>query len=567
MTQASPGPLVEIEGLSIRFDGLDGPKTVVRNLDLVIRPGECVALVGESGSGKSVTARSLLNLAGDGARVDARRFLIEGEDALAFSGARWRALRGAFAGLVMQDALTSLDPLRTIGQEVSEVALRHDLVRSSGRDALVAATLASVGVPEPEVRARQYAHQLSGGLRQRALIAAAIAGRPRLIIADEPTTALDATVQVQVIGVLKELVRQGAGLLLVSHDLSVVAGIADRVLVMRNGEVADAGPTADVLALPRHPYTRQLIAAVPSADSRGRLLSSGRIVPDDSGAIRITRDPLPARRAIGDGALLEATGLTKRYRRNVAVPGGREAFTALDDVSLVVRAGEVVGLVGESGSGKSTCAKILLGLLEPDAGAVTLLGQPWSNVPERRRKSLRSRLQYIPQDPLSSFDPRYRVAEVIGENLSGIEPHVRRRRILDLLERVGLDGAFADRSPRSLSGGQRQRVAIARALAADPVLIVCDEPVSALDVCIQAQVVDLIAELQSRLGTALLFISHDLGLVHHLADRVIVLKDGRVVEEGAAERVFQSPAHDYTRALIAAAPRSLVGGAAARAVA
>ncbi|GGC75525.1 nickel ABC transporter ATP-binding protein NikE [Chelatococcus reniformis] len=552
-------PLVDIEGLSVRF-GADGP-AVVHDVDLVVHPGECVALVGESGSGKSVTARSLINLAGPGARTTSRRLLIGGEDASRFDAARWRRLRGTFAGLVMQDALTSLDPLRTIGQEVAEVVVHHRLPVGRRRiGELVADTLARVGVPEPEVRARQYAHQLSGGLRQRALIASAIAGQPRLIIADEPTTALDATVQAQVIAVLKDRVREGAGLLLISHDLAVVAGIADRVHVMRAGRVVDAGPTAEVLARPRHPYTRQLIAAVPSPQARGSRLASARIAPDDAGGpIRILREPLPARPAVSDEVVLEARGLTKTYRHR----GGRNAtFTALEDVSFSIRAGEVVGLVGESGSGKSTCAKIVLGLLEPDRGSVRLLGEPWSGLSERARRPRRAKLQYIPQDALSSFDPRYRVKDIVGENLPGLDAAAGARRIGTLLEQVGLAPALAERHPRSLSGGQRQRVAIARALAAEPALVVCDEPVSALDVSIQAQVVDLIAELQAKLGTALLFISHDLGLVRHMADRLIVLKDGRIVEAGDAIGVFDAPAHTYTRSLIASLPAPLLAGPA-----
>ncbi|QZO02232.1 ABC transporter ATP-binding protein [Chenggangzhangella methanolivorans] len=545
--------MVEIEDLTVAF-GADPGTPAVQNVDLVVRAGECVALVGESGSGKSVTARSLLGLAGADAQMTARRFRIAGEDALGFDERRWRAIRGRFAGLVMQDALTSLDPLRTIGREVVEAARHHRLLapRDAG-DGLVREALSRVGVPDPDRRARQYAHQLSGGLRQRALIAAAIAGGPRLVIADEPTTALDAAIQTQVVAVLRDLVAAGAGLLLISHDLSVVAGVADRVHVMRRGRVVDSGPTAEVLARPRHGYTRELIAASPSKGSRGARLSSARIAPDAAGAIRILRDPLPARAPIGEAPVLEASGLTKRY----AAGNAAKAFTALDDVSLTIRAGEVVGLVGESGSGKSTLAKIALGLLEPDAGNVRLLGRQWSVVAERERRALRPKLQYIPQDPLSSFDPRYRVADIIGENLSGLSSQARRDRTAALLEQVGLDHAYKNRRPATLSGGQRQRVAIARALAAEPALIICDEPVSALDVRIQAQVVDLIAELQSRLGTALLFISHDLALVRHVADRILILKDGRIVEQGETDAVFDAPIHDYTRALIGSIPPPL----------
>jgi peptide/nickel transport system ATP-binding protein len=561
--ESLPAPLVDIEGLSIHFDGPEGRRAVVESVDLLIRPGECVALVGESGSGKSVTARSLLDLAGPGAQVSARRFLLEGADAQRFDQAAWRRQRGTFAGLVMQDALVSLDPLRSIGQEVGEVLTHHRLLR--GRGAVVQRTidtLARVGIPDPEVRMRQYAHQLSGGLRQRALVAAAIAGQPCLIIADEPTTALDASIQKQVIEVLSRRVRDdGVGLLLISHDLSVVAGIADRVLVMRAGRVVESGPTAEVLSRPRHAYTRQLIAAVPSAASKGSRLASARFeTAATDGRTQLVRDPLPPRAVTGGDVVLEVEGLGKRFAR-----GGRGAaaqdFVALSEVSFAIGAGEVLGLVGESGSGKSTCAKIVLGLLEPDAGRVRLLGRAWSGQSEGARRALRPKLQYIPQDPLSSFDPRYTVRDVIAENLGGLSGAAAARRIAALLEQVGLAATLIDRSPRTLSGGQRQRVAIARALAAEPALIVCDEPVSALDISIQAQVVDLIGELQSRLGTALLFISHDIHLVHHIADRVLVLNEGRIVEQGPVDAVFLRPQHAYTRALLSAVPKPLVAAA------
>ncbi|MCJ2129825.1 dipeptide ABC transporter ATP-binding protein [Methylobacterium sp. E-045] len=543
-------PLVDIRNLSIGFGG----PPIVQGVDLVVRAGECVALVGESGSGKSLTARSLLNLAGAGATVEAHRFHLQGRDAKAFGAADWRRLRGTVTGLVMQDALVSLDPLRTIGQEVAEVLSEHRLL--AGRKAIgarVLDVLARVGIPDPEHRARQYAHQLSGGLRQRALIASAIAGEPDLIIADEPTTSLDVTVQAQVLQVLAGRVRAGAGLLLISHDLAVVAGIADWVLVMRHGRVVDSGPTAEVLTRPRHPYTKGLIAAIPSSASRGRRLTgAAQAIRGDGGN--------PAS-APSQDIVLEVRGIAKHYAG--AAGYGRPAFAtkALDDVSFVVKAGEVVGLVGESGSGKSTCAKIILGLLAPDHGDVRLLGQPWSGIPETQRRGLRPRLQYVPQDALSSFDPRYRVSDIIGENLAGHARADRAARVVELLEQVGLAADIAARNPSSLSGGQRQRVSIARALAAEPALIVCDEPVSALDIGIQAQVLDLLADLRARLGTALLFISHDLGVIQHLADRVLVFHHGKLVEQGPLGEILTHPTDAYTRALLASQPRLELGQA------
>ena len=553
--------LIDIRGLSIGFAGANGGAPIVDGFDLTIHRGECVALVGESGSGKSITARSLLNLVGQGSQVESDRFLIKGRDARQFREADWRRLRGTVTGLVMQDALVSLDPLRTIGQEVAEVISEHGTFQNRHAiEARVVDVLGKVGIPDPARRVLQYAHQLSGGLRQRALIASAIAADPDLIIADEPTTSLDVTVQAQVLAVLAARVREGAGLLLISHDLAVVAGIADRVIVMRDGRIVDSGPTADVLRRPRHPYTRQLIAAIPSADSHGHLLASSRFEigstfahgPD---APAILRDPLPARGAPRDQAVLQVSGISKRYAHRRGA-GSEPPLPALDDVSFEVRAGEVVGIVGESGSGKSTCAKIVLGLLAPDQGEVRLLGRRWSDIEESERRQLRSRLQYIPQDALSSFDPRYRVADVIGENLAGVgDRKARRARIVELLEQVGLNAGHLDRYPRSLSGGQRQRVSIARALAAEPDLIVCDEPVSALDVSIQAQVLDLLGGLQARLGTALLFISHDLGVVQHVADRVLVFHHGRIVEAGPVREIFADPSDDYTKTLLASIPR------------
>ncbi|WP_174362939.1 dipeptide ABC transporter ATP-binding protein [uncultured Caballeronia sp.] len=550
--------LVDIRGLSVSFPGANGGRPLVHGVDLSIRAGECVALVGESGSGKSLTARSLIGLAGAQALIDARQFDIDGRPALRFTDREWRSLRGTFAGLVMQDALVSLDPLRTVGAEIGEVLAHHRLVRSRGeRRTRVHAVMGDVGIPDAEHRATQYTHELSGGLRQRALIASAIAAGPALVIADEPTTALDVTVQAQVLAVLAQRLAQGVGVLLISHDLAVVAGIADRVLVMHDGEVVDSGTTQSVLNNPSHPYTRQLLAAQPSAQSRGYRLSSARIVSDEPhSATLIIREPLPPRRARSEQAVLRVDAIGKQYSRRGKHRG--EVFTALQDVSFAVHGGEVVGIVGESGSGKSTCANIVLGLIAPDAGNVEFLGTRWNGpgVSERMRRELRPRLQYIPQDPLSSFDPRHSVQQLLEEALwsKALPKPSLLARSVELLDQVGLDAAFLARRPSSLSGGQRQRVAIARALAPEPALIVCDEPVSALDVYVQAQVLDLLAELQARLNTALLFISHDLDVVRHLSDRVLVFKDGRIVEEGDAERVFAAPEHPYTRLLMSATP-------------
>jgi peptide/nickel transport system ATP-binding protein len=555
--------LVDVRGLEIRFPDANDGEPLVRGVDLTIRAGECVALVGESGSGKSLTARSLIGLAGHGARISAQRFGIDGRSALQFGERDWRGVRGGFAGLVMQDALVSLDPLRTIGAEIEETLALH--VRSGSRaerHARVLETMRDVGTPDPEQRAQQYAHELSGGLRQRALIASAIVAGPALVIADEPTTALDVTVQAQILDVLAARLREGVGVLLVSHDLAVVAEVADRVLVMHGGEVVESGATHEVLTRPAHAYTRRLIAAQPSAGSRGLRLTSARLDADaPSGrASLIDRDPLPPRQRVSDEALLQVEGVGKRYRQRGARKRDADSgeFIALDDVSFDVRRGEVVGIVGESGSGKSTCAKLVLGLRAPSAGEVRFLGTQWNgtDVHEAARRELRPKLQYIPQDPLSSFDPRYTVRQLLGEALttSAVDPQQMQDRSVELLEHVGLDARHLERRPLSLSGGQRQRVAIARAIAPQPELIVCDEPVSALDVYVQAQVLDLLGTLQAELGLSLLFISHDLDVIRHVSDRVLVFKDGRVVEAGEAQRLFEAPQHAYTRLLMASAP-------------
>ncbi|WP_034591744.1 nickel ABC transporter ATP-binding protein NikE [Hamadaea tsunoensis] len=518
-------PLIAVEDLRVDF----GAAEVVRGIDLTVHPGECVAVVGESGSGKSVTARSLVGLAGPRSRVRAAKFEVDGRDASRFAERDWRRIRGAFAGLVLQDALGSLDPLRRVGDEIGEVLGTHRIGDRRDRAARIRGLLDDVHVPEPERRARQYPHELSGGLRQRALIASAVAGGPRLLIADEPTTALDVTVQAQILRLLDEKRAAGAALLLISHDLSVVARLADRILVLKDGVVVEQGTPGEVLGDPRDAYTRRLIAAVPSAATRGLRLS-------------VDAQPVPAHTPDPATPVITAAGLSKRYGQHEVVR----------DVSFTIGRGETLGLVGESGSGKSTVAAILFGTVAPDAGTVTFAGRDWAGVRERDRRPDRRGLQFIAQDPLASFDPRYTVERIVAEAVPPGEPV--RERVRELLDRVGLPSSVRDRRPVTLSGGQRQRVAIARALAPRPALVICDEPVSALDVSVQAQVLDLLADLRAADGTALLFISHDLGVVHHLADRVLVLHEGAVVEQGPVHDVFTAPRHAYTKELLAAVP-------------
>jgi peptide/nickel transport system ATP-binding protein len=533
-------PLVEVSDLRVSFGVGGSAVAAVRGVTFTIAAGQSVAIVGESGSGKSVTARSLVGLAGPGARVSAGRLQVSGADVRGYTEQQWRRLRGRHVGLVLQDALASLDPARTVGQEVAEPLRVHQVVPARQIGSRVHELLTSVGLPDPEARAAQYPHQLSGGLRQRALIASAIAADPELLIADEPTTALDVTIQAQVLDLLtRSKNERGMALMLISHDLAVVAQVADYVLVMKDGVFVEHGPTGQVLHDPRHSYTRQLIAAIPTSRARGSRLS-----PDSAGA-----RPLPAP-VVGD-VVLEARNLVKTFM----LPG-HKSLTAVDDVSLTLRAGQTLGIVGESGSGKTTTARLLLGLTEPEGGTVLIDGRAWAERGADARRQLRRRIPVIYQDPLSSFDPRYPVGKIVAEPLAaaGVPRPRRKARVLELLAQVGLQPALTSRRPRTLSGGQRQRVAIARALAAEPRLVVCDEPVSALDVSVQAQILDLLAALQSELQVSYLFISHHLGVIYHVSDQVLVMKDGRIVEHGDVEDVFHRPRHEYTKQLLAAVP-------------
>jgi peptide/nickel transport system ATP-binding protein len=514
-------PRLAVRGLEVSF----GPRRVVRGVGFELRAGRCVAIVGESGSGKSVTARALTGLAGRGSIVRAAELRIDGADALGFGARDWRRVRGREIGFVLQDALVSLDPLRAVGHEIAESLRLHGAYHGPEQ---VHELLARVGVPDPAVRARQRPGQLSGGLRQRALIASAIALDPGIVIADEPTTALDVTVQAQVLAELEGMKARGASLLLISHDLSVVARLADEIVVMRAGEVVEQGAAEDLLTAPRHPYTRALVAAVPGLGTRGTRLSASAAPP-------------AARAISASGTVLEAIGLVRRFG----------SHTAVDGVSFELAAGETLGLVGESGSGKSTTARLALGLEPLDGGVVRLHGEPWAPLPERARRPRRRRITAVDQDPLSSFDPRWTVERILRDALS---PGERPGRVRELLDLVGLPPEVLPRFPLRMSGGQRQRVAIARALAPNPEVIVLDEAVSALDVTIQAQILDLLTDLQRATGVSYLFISHDLGVIGHLSDRILVMKDGRVVESGPPHDVLERPQHPYTRELIASIP-------------
>jgi peptide/nickel transport system ATP-binding protein len=543
--QNSPAVRLSVDRLGVGFRGAHGVTPVVRDVSFDLREGQCVAIVGESGSGKSVTARTLVGLTGANAVVDAASLRLGDEDLTSVSPRRWRAIRGRRIGFVLQDALVSLDPLRPVGREIEESLALHGWGDRGSRRRKVIDLLTSVGVPSPLNRARQRPDQLSGGLRQRALIASAIALDPEIVIADEPTTALDVTVQAQVLALLEQMKRRGTSIVLISHDLSVVAQLADRILVMSGGVVVEQGDAEQILTAPQHPYTKRLISAVPGAHTRGQ-----RLAPEPSALTVQETAPTPPS---SDGPVLEARNLVKRF----ATPDG-SATIAVDDVSFALHRGETLGIVGESGSGKSTTARIAVALETADSGDVSLLGHDWLRLPESKRRRLRNTVSVVYQDPLSSFDPRWNTERILLDAVPACDYPTaaeRRARVHELVTQVGLTPAILGRFPLQLSGGQRQRIAIARALAPSPQIIVLDEAVSALDVSIQAQILDLLVDLQRRFGLSYLFISHDLGVISHMSDRVLVMKDGRVVESGPASSVFAEPQHPYTQQLLSSLPK------------
>ncbi|MCX4503265.1 ABC transporter ATP-binding protein [Streptomyces anulatus] len=533
-------PLVEVSGLTVDF----GPVRAVDGLSFTLEAGGALGVVGESGSGKSASAYALLGLhRGTGARVGGS-VRVAGTDVNTADDRELRALRGAGAAMVFQDPLSSLDPYYPVGDQIAEVYRVHRPVSRRAARARAVEVLDRVGIPDAARRSRLRPHEFSGGMRQRALIAMALACEPGLLIADEPTTALDVTVQAQILDLLHDLRHEtGMGLLLVTHDVGVAAESVDEVLVMRHGKEVERGPVARVLGAPREPYTKELLAAVPRVETR-------RVVP------------VPPPRVAEDAApLLEAVGLRREFGRG----SGRVA--AVDGVSLTVHAGRTLGIVGESGSGKTTLGRMLVRLLDPTAGRLRYGGREIGSLPEKELRSFRRDLQMVFQDPVASLNPRRSVGESVADPLraAGESDEGRiRDRVGTLLERVGLDPAHFERYPHEFSGGQRQRVGIARALAAEPKLIVCDEPVSALDVTTQAQVVQLLSELQRELGIGLVFIAHDLAVVRQVSDEVAVMRRGVIVEQGSADAVYADPRDPYTRQLLAAVPALDPGLAAAR---
>ena len=551
-------PLLQVHNLRVSFPSSRGWVTPVRGISFELGAGEIVGLVGESGSGKTLTGRSCLRIVPKPGAMEADTLTFEGIDLLHAPTEMMRDLRGRRMAMIAQDPLTSLHPSLRIGTQIDHALADHGVPRTGRRDRILE-SLTSVGLPDPERQTRSYPHELSGGMRQRAMIALALSNGPSLLIADEPTTALDATVQAQLLGLLVDLRnRTQMAVLLITHNLGIVASICDRVLVMQAGELVESGSTTDIVRRPQHDYTNALLAAVPRLDEP-------RMPPPVDG-IRtaspvVTREPAPlsirapSNEEIQPVPVFSLTGVTRHF------PTGpvwrREAVHALDDIDLAVYQGESLGIVGESGSGKSTLVRLLALLDRPTAGTIRFQGADLAHLRGTDLKRFRSQVQIVFQDPYSSLDPRYTVAQSIREALRAhhvCQQSEESARIRELLERVRLSPTFATRYPNELSGGQRQRVCIARALAPRPEVLLADEPVSALDVSIQAQIVELFEELKREENLTLVMVAHDLALVREMSDRVITLYLGKIAEEAPSDEYANRPAHPYSFALSRATP-------------
>ncbi|MEZ7754198.1 ABC transporter ATP-binding protein [Microbacterium paraoxydans] len=563
-------PLLSVEGLAVDFATMDGVVHAVEGVDLEIRAGETVAIVGESGSGKSTTAMAIIGLLAGGGKVAAGSIKLDGRDISRASENELRSIRGRDIGLVPQDPMSNLNPVAKIGTQVAETLLAHGLATRQNVQTKVVEALTAAGLPDPERRAKQYPHEFSGGMRQRALIAIGLACKPRLLIADEPTSALDVTVQQTILDQIGEMTRElGTAVLLITHDLGLAAERAERVIVMHRGKVVEQGPARQILEDPQHPYTQSLVKAAPSVavarlrpEAFVRDASTGSATQEGASTGSATHEGAstgsathqgPGSLSSSKGNIVEIENLTKVY----PVRGKHEDFVAVDDVSLAIPRGETVAIVGESGSGKTTTARMLLKVIEPTSGLIRYEGKDISTLSRAETKDFRQRVQPIFQDPYSSLNPMFTIERLIAEPLefykrgSGAD---RRKHVRQLLDDVALPQSMLRRYPSELSGGQRQRVAIARALALSPDLIVCDEPVSALDVLVQDQILRLLGDLQREYGLSYLFISHDLAVVRLISDYVCVMKDGKLVEAASSEEIFTNPRDPYTRRLLASIP-------------
>ncbi|WP_434810668.1 ABC transporter ATP-binding protein [Microbacterium sp. bgisy189] len=539
---AGSTPLLTVRDMAVDFQTIDGPVHAVEGVDLEIGAGETVAIVGESGSGKSTTAMAVIGLLPGNGKVVRGSIQLEGRELVGAPESQMRRIRGGSIGLVPQDPMSNLNPVSKIGTQVAETLLAHGLATSKDVDRKVVETLAAAGLPNAEERAKQYPHEFSGGMRQRALIAIGLACNPRLLIADEPTSALDVTVQKTILDQLGRMTDDlGTSVLLITHDLGLAADRAARVVVMHRGRIVEQGPARQILEDPQHPYTQSLVKAAPS-------VAAARLRPE---AFRPAAETAAEAKPVDN--IVEVESLTKLYK----VRGSKEDFAAVKDVSFAIPRGETVAIVGESGSGKTTTARMLLKVIEPTEGAIRYEGQDVAALKGRDLRDFRQKVQPIFQDPYSSLNPMFTIERIVSEPLDFYKrgsSKDRAARVRKLLDDVALPHSMLRRYPSELSGGQRQRVAIARALALQPELIVCDEPVSALDVLVQDQILTLLRDLQSEYGLSYLFISHDLAVVRLISDYVCVMKDGALVEAASSEEIFTNPRDPYTRKLLASIP-------------
>lgn len=532
-------PILKIRDLHVTFAARSLEVEAVRGVSFELYPGETLGIVGESGSGKSVTARSIMRLLpSPPASIKSGEIVFLGDDLLQKTQTEMESIRGKEIGMIFQDPLSSLNPTIRIGEQIAETLIKHQKLSHREAKEQAIEMLKLVGIREPERRYEQFPHEFSGGMRQRAMIAIALACRPALLIADEPTTALDVTIQAQILQVMKHMQQQfGTSIILITHDLGVVAGMCDRVAVMKEGEMVESGTVADIFEKARHPYTRKLLDALPRLHEKKK--------PKRQDSLSLSGK--------GERPLVEVRALKQFFDM-----GKGQVVRAVNDISFYINEGETLGLVGESGSGKSTTGRSILRLHEPTGGDVLYQGMALGRLSPREMKQMRRYMQIIFQDPYASLNPRRKVKDIIGEALDIHKLYgsklQRGKRVEELLDMVGLDASFANRYPHEFSGGQRQRIGIARALAVEPRFIVCDEPLSALDVSIQSQIVKLLEDLQQRLGLTYLFIAHDLAMVKQISDRVAVMYGGKIVELAESEELYAHPQHEYTKSLLSAIP-------------
>jgi len=534
-SRSAAGPLLDVRELAVAFDLPTGRVEAVKNVSFQVQPGRILGIVGESGSGKSVTSRAVMRMLREPGKVTNGSVEFDGRDILSLPEREMRSVRGRDIAMVFQDPQAALNPSMRVGEQVAEALETHGVGKAEAQER-ARELFRQVGIPDVDRTIALYPHEFSGGMRQRVVIAIALANRPKLLIADEPTTALDVTIQAQILALLKDLQEQlGIAVLFITHDMAVVAELCDDVIVMRHGEIVERGDVRSILARPQHPYTIALMNAIPKMDSALR-----EDAPDDR-----TRPVLEVRDL--------KTNVNTRRRGLIGRP---VPFFAVNGVSLRVEPGETLALVGESGCGKSTLSRTIVGINDPAAGEILLDGEPVSGPASGRPKRLTRMVQYVFQDPYSSLNPRRTAGQSLEEALSvaGVPKKDGRARSLELLDRVRLGPEYLDRYPYAFSGGQRQRIGIARALATDPRLIILDEPVSALDVSIQAEILELLTQLQEDFGVAYLFISHDLAVVREISHRVAVMYKGEIVEQGTTEEIFDRPRHAYTKTLLSATP-------------